>query len=118
MCKALSLIKDFEVLKEKIVKEVNCLHKELSNYDIKEQDILHMIESNERMDACTGYKYAKSIQEIRHNRRIVKNEIEALKALHPISDNVSVVKNNIIQLQNKQSRRVYTPRVLKSVYEK
>ena len=61
------------------------LTKELSNCDLREQDILHYIES-EKFNSVDGYKLAKKIKEIRQERRKVKNQLNLIKVFQDNSN--------------------------------
>jgi hypothetical protein len=56
------------------------LHQLKSNYDLKEQDILHYIEF-EKYDAVTGSKLLKSLKKVRIDRRNIKDEYEELQSI-------------------------------------
>ena len=49
----------------------------LSNYDSKEQDLLHYIEEN-KINVLWCYRFLKEIKSIRQERRKIKNDMELL----------------------------------------
>lgn len=52
------------------------------------QDLLHLMELSENMNACKGYKAYKTLSNVRRERRQCKNEIELLEAVYKfIEDN-------------------------------
>ena len=61
-----------------IVKEMGQLKQQLSNVDLKEQDLLHFIEFG-KINVRDGYKLAKAIQEIRSERRTIKNRMSQIQ---------------------------------------
>lgn len=80
MCKAKEYTERLIGIFNEIEQEYKNTYKELSRMDRAEQKIVHKIE-NINFDAATGYKFAKSIQDIRRKRRDVKNEISPLQSL-------------------------------------
>lgn len=50
---------------------------QLSNYDSKEQDLLHYIEEN-KINVLWCYRFLKEIKSIRQERRKIKNDMELL----------------------------------------
>jgi len=67
-------------LQETLTKRFAELHRLKSNYDLKEQDILHYIEF-EKYDAVAGSKLLKSLKKVRIERRSIKDEYEELQAI-------------------------------------
>lgn len=95
MCKAKEYSEKFLELYKQVEKDFKELSKELSKYDLMEEDILHLIENN-NFNVVNGYYYAKRLQEIRKVRREIKNELEAITML---KDNLKKV--NFYQINNK-----------------
>ena len=57
------------------------------------QDILHLMELSENMNACKGYKAYKTLSNVRRERRQCKNEIELLETIYKfIEDNRPVIR--------------------------
>lgn len=56
------------------------LKKMLSYYDRREQDLLHEVEDS-KYNVCEGYKYYKRLQNLRKERRKVKNEMKKIENL-------------------------------------
>lgn len=52
----------------------------LSYYDRREQDLLHEVEDS-KYNVCEGYKYYKRLQDLRKERRKVKNEMKKIENL-------------------------------------
>lgn len=90
----------------------------------KTQDILHMIE-NVNFNACQGFSFSKRLQELRQERREIKNKVEQShqmqKILNAFKDNVKRhLEHSIKQadkLQDEQDQRVYNLRRLKEYDE-
>lgn len=98
---------------EEISSEYKRLSKELSSKDLAIQDILHFIEL-ENFNAAEGYTYAKMLKHYRKERRKIKNELETIQSLSSGFQNVVInkIRNNLMQIENIQSQKCYTPRVL------
>jgi hypothetical protein len=122
MCKAKELSEQLIYICDEIEIEMKQIAKDLSKYDLMEQDVLHMIE-NENFNAAEGYCMAKKLQEIRINRRETKNELAPMQTLITyINANKSKIVNvrDNINLQyynlNKDcEQKRYCPRVLKEI---
>lgn len=117
MCKAKYFTSDLLSILNNIETEFVQCSNELSKYDKMQQDILHKIEDG-NFNAAQGYKLAKAIQNIRVQRRIVKNEIEPLIQLKSVTSNslkgLVKVEDAIIKKEEIQQRSKYHPRVLKN----
>jgi hypothetical protein len=95
------------------------INEELKKVDLMEQDVLHMIEFHV-FNASEGYNLAKMLQEIRQERRSIKNRFEEKrKARHFIRNTYKQLKNPLNQtlttfegLNNHQEGRKYTLRAL------
>ena len=87
------------------------------------EDILHFLEGD-IFNASQGYKYAKALQKIQNERRIISNEYYALQVLN---DRIRPVKNQIQQATYSTIKKAnelekiselgvdaYNPRILKS----
>ena len=123
MCIALGVLDRLSIqigeLNENIQINISDLYKQQSELDLEIQDILHFIEFHKNMDACSGYKYAKQIQEIRNKRRELKNEREALESISfssTVRPRLGEMRDKIHKLKDAQVKRKYTPRVLKNNY--
>jgi hypothetical protein len=119
MCKAKKLSNKMLDICNEIEIEAENLSKELSKYDLMEQDVLHMIES-ENFNAAEGYCLAKKLQDIRINRRNIKNEVQPIQTLVIfIKSNKSKIENvrdNVnLQFHNLSTKNDYHPRILKEV---
>lgn len=66
------------------------LKETLSYCDRREQDLLHEVEDS-KYNVCDGYKYYKRMQDLRRERRRVKNEMKKIENLCM----VGITKNNI-----------------------
>lgn len=90
------------------------LYKELQQYDLQLSDMLHYIEFH-KFSASEGYKLCKQIQEIRDNRRKVKNELEYIKVLKT-SGCKSIAYKKVFELFDGIQKKRYTPRKLKQLF--
>lgn len=88
------------------------------------QDLLHLIEFT-KFNASDGYKITKRIQELRKERRILKDENEQLNHVHPIlkiwRDRLHQLDNaigNIRKTKSNNSKRRYRCRVRKDLENK
>lgn len=81
MCLALDYANE---LNQKI-EEIKTKYKELEDkeklYTARQQDLLHEIEHLEKFDLYSGWKLTKSLNELRNERRKVKNEKKVMKML-------------------------------------
>ncbi len=66
---------------EEMITEKERISKELELYKLRQLDLLHMIESDERFDACKGYKYAKELQQTIKKIKELQDELESLNIL-------------------------------------
>jgi len=121
MCLAKNYSEDILTLYHNINADFNRLSHELSQADLMEQDILHLIEKG-GFNACEGYNLSKQLFENRKQRRKVKNEWTLLRKLKQsfIDMNMqglketheSIVRKDKI-LKNLTENKVYNPRVLR-----
>ena len=120
MCKAKNYSEQLLGIYSDIKHDFETLTNELSQSDLYEQDVLHMIE-NGKFNASDGYKFAKMIYDNRIKRREIKNELEPLQQLKTsfIDKNIQALntshqavirKDNI--LTNLTDNKVYHPRVI------
>ena len=120
MCKAKNYSEQLLGIYSDIKHDFEKLTNELSQSDLYEQDVLHMIE-NGKFNASDGYKFAKMIYDNRIKRREIKNELEPLMQLKTsfIDKNIQalntahqavIIKDNI--LTNLTENKVYTPRII------
>ena len=120
MCKAKNYSEQLLGIYSDIKHDFETLTNELSQADLYEQDVLHMIE-NGKFNASDGYKFAKMIYDNRIKRREIKNELEPLQQLKTsfIDKNIQALntshqavirKDNI--LTNLTDNKVYYPRVI------
>ena len=73
-------IDKYNNLFESMTNRRNELQKQLSNYDLQEQDILHYIEMK-KCDAIMSAKLMKKLKEVTCARRVVKEEYCSLNSL-------------------------------------
>lgn len=94
--------------------------KEMQEVDLMEQDLLHMVEFH-NFNASEGYNFAKMLQEIRQERRKIKNRLEErTKARDFLKNNykpkfkapLAQVVTNMQELGGKQTSRKYKLRAL------
>lgn len=99
------------------------LNEEMRKVDLMEQDVLHMIEFH-NFNASEGYNFAKMLQEIRKERRKIKNRFEEKRKVREFIKNnynskfknpLSQAVKNFNELQDKQDGRTYTLRALKQL---
>lgn len=83
----------------------------LSEYDEREQDLLHFIENN-KINVLWCFKYTKELKTIREKRRIVKNDMEIIRKFNEHKTKlVSTIENRKILLQeiNKRIKQLNCP---------
>lgn len=80
MCKANKYMDNLIQLYEDVQSEVKELKTQQSLLDLKQQDLLHIIEGTS-FNASDGYKLAKAIQDCRKQRRLIKNELDTMEVL-------------------------------------
>lgn len=121
MCRAKELVLQLDNILKELEFEYKKSKAESLRLESARQDILHHME-NGVFDAVQGYKYAKSLQLVSKERRIMKDEYDCLeilfKKINPIK---SVINGGIIKSMNELNRRegirnkgyeAYNPRVL------
>ncbi|MGL5717119.1 MAG: hypothetical protein ACRCX2_29145 [Paraclostridium sp.] len=124
MCKAKELALELESVVLRIQDEFKESTKELQRLDLMKEDVLHHMENN-NFNANQGYKYAKALQVISKERRIVKNEYVVLHSLNQriesLNDKILKVASNTLK-QHKKVKHIYskghdayTPRIIKSL---
>lgn len=120
MCKA----KDYSEKLLEIYNSINIdtkhYNEELSQADLYEQDILHIIEMG-GFNAAEGYYLSKRICDNRKIRRQIKNELEPLQQLKRdfIDQNMTLLNNTYQSvskkgdtLNHRTENKIYSPRVL------
>lgn len=114
----LKIMKDFF---EGIDIEHSNLLQELSNKEAEQQDLLHELELN-NLNAVEITKVAIDLKKVRKERRIIKNDIERVKAIKSFTDKynnkfivneIKTLIKELYKLQKRQNNRQYEPRVLK-----
>lgn len=120
MCKAKEYSQQLLDIYNNINNEYQNLYDELNQANLREIDLLHMVENN-NFNASEGWKYAKMIRDNRLHRRKIKNELNPLSelknnfidknmiALNEVNQEVTR-RNNI--LKDLTENKIYTPRVL------
>lgn len=86
------------------------LRKKMSMIDLQLQDLEHEIEFSEPFSVVKGYNYAKSMKNIRQQRRIIKDEFEVVQSLKNILDNNNLLFKKIdkwLKQQNYNSNNIY-----------
>lgn len=107
------------VLSEAVAK-LNCRHQELaeeqSKFDGQVTDIEHYIEFNAgKLNACSGYKAYKLLQDVLVQRRKVKDELQIIQV---VRDRMNVEDiANVEQKIKELEARVYKPRELTYLFE-
>ena len=74
-------IQEYNEYIKRIKKRKEELNQQLSNADLEEQDLLHLLEF-EKCDGVTMVKIAKKLKDIRTRRREIKAEWEQLNKIH------------------------------------
>ena len=87
------------------------------------QDIMHYMEFN-NLNASLGFKAYKELQDARHRRRELKDELDYLMTIQKRSknalrhqDGINQIVSGIEQTESNHQTRVYTPRVRKDLFE-
>ena len=112
-----------EILKYMLVffQDIDKRLKELSNEqsiaDMKQDEILHYIESH-KLSASQSCKLVKQLKKVRNERRLIKNEIDIIRSLKDtfvdkyknkfIEKDIIQALKNLKQLENKQNNPKYT----------
>ena len=117
------LVLELEGVLNKIDKAFQDIKNEKSRLDLLREDILHFLEGD-IFNASQGYKYAKALQKIQNERRIISNEYYVLQVLN---DKIRSVRNQIQQATYSTMKKAnelekisalgvdaYNPRILKS----
>lgn len=122
MCEAKHYTEQLLGIYKEIKNKVYYYCDQLSQADLYEQDILHIIEMG-GFNASEGYKLAKMLCDNRHKRRQIKNELEPLKQLKEnfINHNMealdktyqAVIRKDKI-LNNLSDNKIYKPRILQT----
>ena len=69
---------ELESVINKIEKAYDDIKNEKSRLDLLREDLLHFVEGN-TFNASQGYKYAKALQKIQNERRIVSDEFKSIQ---------------------------------------
>ena len=83
----------------------------LSEYDEREQDLLHYLEKN-KINVLWCYKYVKELKLIREKRRNVKNDMERLNKFKEHKSKLVSIKENrqlILAELNKRENQLNCP---------
>lgn len=93
------------------------LRKKQSKWDKKQDEILHYIE-NHKMDAIKSCKAVKLLQYVRDERRLVKDEIDAISSLKDtfvdkyknklIEKDLMLALKNLRELEERKNNPKYT----------
>lgn len=102
------ILNEYTKAKESMIK----LTSDLSRNDLATQDLLHFIEL-QSVNQALAFSTVKKIQELRNERRIIKNELEPLQKLVDTIDKDKLQKTyeGIIKVEEIQKTRKYTPRI-------
>lgn len=92
--------------KNKCQKRNAYLNQELSKCDKALVDIEHKIEFS-TFNAAEGYKLAKRLKDYRVRRRELKDEMEKIKYVSELYNNVSHVQSSIAGMDNKNMKQEY-----------
>jgi dGTP triphosphohydrolase len=107
------------VISEAVAK-LNCRHQELaeeqSKFDGQVTDIEHYIEFNAgKLNACSGYKAYKLLQDVLVQRRKVKDELQIIQVVRDRMNAEDIA--NIEQKIKELEARIYKPRELTYLFE-
>lgn len=97
-------------------KQLEELAKKQSEWDIKQQEVLHYIE-NHNLDAVQRCKVVGLLKDIRYERRQVKNEIDVLNSIKDsfvdkyknkfIEKDIILALKNLKEIHNRQTNPTY-----------
>lgn len=107
-------INDLSNTIQTLLSEKDNLVNSLSEVDGKEQDVLHYIEFN-KFNAAEGYKLSKKLQDIRKERRIIKNKIDTINIIKQDNCYDLIYGKTLERLDGIENRK-YTPRVLNNLF--
>lgn len=107
-------INDLSNTIQTLLSEKDNLVNSLSEVNGKEQDILHYIEFN-KFNAAEGYKLSKKLQDIRKERRIIKNKIDIINIIKQDNCYDLIYGKTLERLDGIENRK-YTPRVLNNLF--
>ena len=107
-------INDLSNTIQTLLSEKDNLVNSLSEVNGKEQDILHYIEFN-KFNAAEGYKLSKRLQNIRKERRIIKNKIDIINVIKQDNCYDLIYGKTLERLDGIENRK-YTPRVLNDLF--
>lgn len=97
-------IVDFNEIKKetnKAISNVNKLRKNLSEVDKLENELLHQLENEEKLNACDGYKFAKALKDVRVKRRLIKQDLEEQEVIaEKLKPFVSCYESTMAGIQN------------------
>ena len=100
-----------EDILSKADKRYEVLNKELSETDLKLQDILHEIEFSDKYDMFTAWNIVNEIRENRKNRREIKNEQLILSGIK--SQGISYLnRSSVKKCVDGLSKRKYKIRIV------
>ena len=115
---------ELEDVINKIEKAYDDIKNEKSRLDLLREDLLHFIEGS-TFNASQGYKYAKALQKIQNERRIVSDNFKSIQILY---DRINIIKDKInkatlqtINIVNKNEKiaelglNAYSPRILRNI---
>jgi hypothetical protein len=91
--------KEYNEYRERLWARKKELEAQLSDVDLKQQDILHFLE-NEKCDAVTMVRLAKRLKTLRTERRLIKNEYVELE---PVCNRLT----NAIKAKEKKDTYTY-----------
>lgn len=98
-----------------IIDDKDSLLSQLSNVDSKISDVMHYIEFY-KFSASEGYMLCKMIQELRDERRIIKNKIDIIEIFKTQNGN-TMASGKTLELINNVDNKKYKPRVLKYLFK-
>ena len=103
-----------EFIRNEVLQNYRRSVEDVDTYTKEQEDLVHEIELNEKMDRTSGYRAYRQLREIRQYRRMAKNQSELLGDLSdffeenkPFFDRLSRIKGDARKTFEIQNNRVY-----------
>lgn len=102
MCRTYENIKAMKETIYGIENDKNKLTRALNNLDKAQQDLLHIIENEEKVNVVRMRDIYNSLRDIRRERRKVKNELSLINEIQPVATRL---KPQIVSFYNKAEKK-------------
>ena len=116
--KGQEIFEKIEALIQESKEATESFTKKLSTCDLATQDLLHAIEFGE-LEVITSFSLVAKLQEIRKERRIIKNELDVLCKIKGIVSSIDSksenVKCQIEQCVFNMDKKSYTNKILEDI---